>query len=130
MRNLEQIRAAHALGTAERTTKAAVSKLPAMIMANGLLAAAAFASEKSKKDSNSPKRPDLKKAMDGLAEHLARPELHLAVLANATHTEALIQRLSASTSLDLQRATAEALAYLSYVKRFTTKAGQEEQGEE
>ncbi len=129
MRNLEQIRAAHALGTAERTTKAAVSKLPAMIMANGLLAAAAFASEK-KKDGTSPKRPDLKKAMDGVAEHLARPELHLAVLANATHTEALIQRLSASTSLDLQRATAEALAYLSYVKRFATKAGQDEQGEE
>lgn len=129
MRNLEQIRAAHALGTAERTTKAAVSKLPAMILSNGLLAAAAFASEK-KKDGKFPKRPDLKKAMDGVAEHLARPELHLAVLANATHAEALIQRLSASTSLDLQRATAEALAYLSYVKRFATKPGQEEQGEE
>ena len=46
MQNLEQIRAAKALAVASKTSKTAVSKLPAMILANGLLAATAFASEK------------------------------------------------------------------------------------
>jgi CRISPR/Cas system CMR-associated protein Cmr5 small subunit len=45
MQNLEQIRAAAALAVADKTTKADVSKLPAMIISNGLLAATAFATE-------------------------------------------------------------------------------------
>ncbi len=48
MKNLEQIRAGKALTVAERTSKTSVSKLPAMILANGLMATAAFASEKKK----------------------------------------------------------------------------------
>ena len=42
MKNLEQIRAAAALEPAKTLDKAAVNKLPAMIMSNGLLATIAF----------------------------------------------------------------------------------------
>jgi len=125
MKNLEQIRAKRALVTAEKTTKAAVSKTPAMILGNGLLACAAFASEK-KKDGRTPKRPEMKAALDGAVEHLAAPELGHSVLQNAKTAEDLIAKLSAADSAQLQRATTEALAFLGYVKRFTTKAGAEE----
>jgi CRISPR type III-B/RAMP module-associated protein Cmr5 len=125
MKNLEQIRARQALLTAEKTSKTAVSKLPAMILANGLLAAAAFASEK-KKDGKTPKRPDMKGAVDGTVLHLATPELGHTVLSRSKTTEDLIRELSSSDSSQLQRATAEALAFLGYVKRFTTKEGGEE----
>lgn len=129
MKNLEQIRAKHALVTAGRTSKAAVSRIPSMIMANGLLAASAFASEK-KKDGITPKRPDMKGALDGTAEHLAAAELGHAALQNSKTTEDLIAKLSAADSAQLQRATTEALAFLGYVKRFTTKAGTEENGDD
>jgi CRISPR type III-B/RAMP module-associated protein Cmr5 len=129
MKNLEQIRAAAALKTAPNTSKAAVSKLPAMILANGLLATAAFASEK-KKDGKTPKRPEMKVALDGATEHLAKAELNIAVLANAKTSEDLIARLCAADSLHLQRASAEVLAFLSYVKRFTVKEGSETQAED
>jgi CRISPR/Cas system CMR-associated protein Cmr5 small subunit len=129
MRNLEQIRAAAALRTAPNTSKAAVSKLPALILANGLLATAAFAGEK-KKDGNSPKRPEMKAALNGAAEHLAKAELNIPVLAGARSSEDLIARLSAADSPHLQRASAEALAFLGYVKRFTIKEGAEEQAED
>jgi CRISPR-associated protein Cmr5 len=129
MKNLEQIRAKRALAVAERTSKAAVSKLPAMILANGLLAAAAFASEK-KKDGKTPKRPEMKGALDGTAEHLATPEIGHAVLLNSRTSEDLVKHLSTADSVHLQRATTEALAFLGYVKRFTTKAGADEGGDE
>ena len=129
MKNLEQIRAAKALAVAPKTSKTAVSKLPAMILANGLLAAAAFAGEK-KKDGKTPKRSEMKAALDGVAEHLAAAELSITVLANAKTGEDLITKLSAADSGHLHRATSEALAFLSYVKRFTTKEGSEEKGED
>lgn len=129
MKNLEQIRAAAALKTAPTTTKAVVSKLPAMILANGLLATCAFAGEK-KKDGRTPKRPEMKAALDGAAEHLAKAELNIGVLVNAKTSEDLIAKLSVADSLHLQRASSEALAFLSYVKRFTTKEGSEESSED
>jgi CRISPR-associated protein Cmr5 len=129
VKNLEQIRAKHALVTANKTSKAAVSRIPAMILANGLLAAAAFASEK-KKDGRTPKRPEMKGAFDGTSEHLANPELGHDVLLDSKTAEDLITKLSSADSVKLQRATAEALAFLGYVKRFTTKAGTEEGGDD
>lgn len=125
MKNLEQIRAAKALQTAPDTTKAAVSKLPAMVIANGLLATAAFASE-TKKDGRSPKRPEMQAALDGTAQHLANPELGIPTLAGCTTARDMMTKLAAADSIHLQRATAETLAFLGYVKRFTTKAGREE----
>ena len=125
MKNLEQIRAAGALESAKDTTKAAVSKLPAMILANGLLATCAFGSEK-KKDGINPKRPDMKTALDGTARHLAKGEVGIAELQGVMNCDQLITKLCALSSMSLQRATGEALAFLGYVKRFTAKEGSEE----
>ena len=125
MQNLDQIRAALALTEADKTSKQAVSKLPAMIIGNGLLAAAAFANESN--DRGQPKRKEMKSAMDAVASHLANAVHGLAVLSECRDAGTLIQRLSRghngneATSLALQRATSEALAFLSYLKRFTTK---------
>lgn len=119
MKNLEQIRAAKALAAAERTSKQAVSKLPGLILANGLLAAAAFAEEKG---------GNLKTAMDAVADHLAAPVHGIDVLSGVSAADDLVKRLSVvhqnlrPTAFDLQRATLEALAFLGYLKRFTTKS--------
>jgi len=129
MKNLEQIRAAAALCVAVKTSKTAVSKLPAMILANGLLAAAAFASEK-KKDGKSPKRPEMRAVVEGAALHLANPQLGNSALTGCSTAEDLMKRLSANDSTDLQRATSEALAFIGYVKRFTVKEGTEEKESE
>ena len=127
MQNLDQIRAAAALpaAAAEKTTKQAVSKLPAMIIANGLLATAAFADEH--KNESDPKRKEMKNAMDAVAGHLANPVHGMAILNGCKDCRTLIERLTRApaTSLDLQRATTEALAFLAYVKRFATKEEKE-----
>lgn len=122
MKNLEQIRAAHALTVAEKTTKADVNKLPAIIIANGLLAATAFSSEKN--DKGQPKRPAMQAVMNGLATHLASE--HIGIVPGAKDADSLIKLLSnendpQANSLRLQRAAAEALAFIGYVKRFATK---------
>lgn len=126
MKNLEQIRAAGAEEAAPNTTKQAVSKLPAMILTNGLLAAAAFASEK-KRDGTTPRRPAMKAAFDGAARHLARREI---IREGCRDIESAIRLLSAGDSSQLQRATAETLAFIGYVKRFATREGDEEGREE
>ncbi len=112
MQNLEQIRAAHALKKAASLDKNVVNKLPAMVLNNGLLAAAAFA-----KDGN---RDGLREAMDAVADHLKSRGL---VDTTVGSCDDMIKRLSAGSSAELQRATAEALAYLAYLKRFATKSG-------
>lgn len=124
MQNLDQIRAAKALDAASHTTREAVSKLPAMIMQNGLLAATAFATEKS---NGKPKRKEMNNAMDAAAQHLKNPVHGLPTLAGCEDAGTLIHRLTRghqdvkATPLDLQRATSEVLAFLSYLKRFATK---------
>lgn len=127
MKNLEQIRALKALDTAPKTNKTAVSRLPAMILTNGLLASAAFASE-TNKDGNKPRRPAMKEAMDGTAQHLGHQSVGILVLTGCQDTAGLLKKLSEADSFHLQRATTEALAFLGFVKRFTTKEGSEENG--
>jgi CRISPR type III-B/RAMP module-associated protein Cmr5 len=120
--NLEQIRATNALRTAShsesnaRATKRHVSKLPAMILTNGLLGALAFASER--KAGTERKRPEMNAAAVGIAQHLADPRLQLPGLTSCRDADSLLQALGKLQSLDLQRATDEALAFLSYLKRF------------
>jgi CRISPR-associated protein Cmr5 len=109
MQNLEQIRAAHAFKKATNLDKRAVNKLPAMIVNNGLLAASAFA--------NDGDRDGLRDAMNAVAEHL-KSQGH--ITGNAD-TGGLIKDLASRSSTDLQRSTAEALAYIAYLKRFATK---------
>lgn len=119
--NLEQIRAANALKTAEKTTKGAVAKLPAMILTNGLLATAAFANELKK--GGGAKRPGMQAAINGAAEHLASRHLGLPLPPHCTTAQSLIDSLVKATSADLQRASTEALAFLGYVKRFAKSSG-------
>lgn len=118
MQNLDQIRAAHALEAHAKTDKSSVAKLPGMILTNGLLATLAFACEAGKDN-----RKGQLAAADSLAAHLAKtiPEL-----AGSTSGASLGTKLAAGTDLTLQRATTEALAYLSYLKRFAQKKDKSE----
>lgn len=107
------------------TTKRDVSKLPALIINNGLLATVAFATETN--DKGKAKRPGMKAAMDSAALHLGRDELGIALLKGAKSAMEISKRLSnpPATAFDLQRASTETLAYLGYLKRFASKAGED-----
>lgn len=120
MQNLDQIRASAALQAADKTSRQAVSKLPAMILQNGLLAATAFATEG--KDGK-PKRLEMSAAMNSTADHLANPNLGITLLTGNNDAAKMTAALSSATatSLDLQRATTAALAFLAFLKRFATK---------
>jgi CRISPR-associated protein Cmr5 len=130
MQNLDQIRAAKALEAIARKdsqiTKQTVSKLPAMIISNGLLATAAFADEPKKE--NDPKRPEMQDAMNQVANHLGNPIHGISVLKGCDSATKLIKLLTAgnASSLDLQRATSEALVFIGYLKRFAVKEGDSE----
>jgi CRISPR-associated protein Cmr5 len=116
MQNLDQIRAAAAdkllpQGKAHPFDRSDVVGIPALILTNGLLAAAAFCCEEGK-----DKRQGMKRAFDGIAEHLKSR-----ALTAATTGQGLISDLATKDSLTLQRATTEALAFLAYLKRFAVK---------
>jgi len=113
MHNLEQIRAAAAFAPAQDLNRAAISRLPGLILTNGLLAAAAFCNA----DGGGENRKDLKGAMIATARHLA--ERGLVKIPDADVIKGLIGHLCEKDSFTLQRATTEALAYLSFLKRFS-----------
>jgi len=116
MINLDQIRAAHALPAAKLTDKGSVAKLPGMILSNGLLATLAFACEADK-----PKRDKIKAAADSLGRHLSHPAFAFPDLTGCISGKNLGDKLATGSALTLQRATTEALAYLSYLKRFASR---------
>jgi CRISPR/Cas system CMR-associated protein Cmr5 small subunit len=116
MQNLDQIRAAAAdkllpQGQKHNFDRSDVVGIPALILTNGLLAAAAFCCEDGK-----DKRQGMKRAFDGIASYLKSRSLTA-----ATTGQALISDLATKDSLTLQRATTEALAFLAYLKRFAVK---------
>ncbi len=112
MTNLDQIRAQHAIKVGESLDKAYVDRLPSMIVNNGLLAAAAFSRTENQKEK-------LGKVVAAVAEHLkSRGLLRSEGEASAT---TLCKELSEGSSATLRMATAEALAYLSFLKRFAKK---------
>ncbi len=115
MKNLEQVRAAAALPAVVTLglKRSAISKLPGLILNNGLLAAAAFCNA----EGGGGNRPQLKNAMGAIASHLAERE----IVGNQVHDiPRMILDLSARDAIALQRATQEALAFLAYLKRFAT----------
>lgn len=114
MQNLEQLRAKNAQEPAKGLDRSAVNKLPAMIMANGLLATASFCQAEGGGDS----RGQMKKALDATAEHLAKRRL---IASDKTTVNGLIESLVSQDSHQLQRATTEALAFIAYLKRFAPK---------
>jgi CRISPR/Cas system CMR-associated protein Cmr5 small subunit len=128
LRNLEQIRAQHALefnslvvhGKAQATGQQggdAIKKIPSMIMGNGLMATLAFSVEL--KRGGEPKRPGYLAILSAVARHLGSGEIEI-VPAHITTAEALLNFLSESSSKTLQLATAESLSWLGYARRFVT----------
>lgn len=121
MKNLAQVRAASALqlanGQGQQIVGAnggeAIKKVPPMIAANGLLAALAFSLEKR---GNHYQRPGFAAIFDAIANHLQSPEI--AITANTGNANQLLDYLVAQDSQILKLATAEALEWLSYARRF------------
>lgn len=114
MQNLDQIRAAAAIADAKGLDRSAISKLPGLILTNGLLSAAAFCEAEGGGDN----RGHLKNAMIATARHLASRRI---IKEGTSDIRSLISDLSGKDSLTLQRAATESLAYLAYLKRFAKK---------
>jgi len=125
MKNLEQIRAAAALkfwkvqeDASETTGKKGgdvIRGLASLVINNGLLATLAFATEKQG-------------GHEKLAKEIGRFLEERGIIKPSGETvKDVTQSLTDADSLTLQRATAEALAYISYLKRFR-KAGEESKG--
>ncbi len=114
MKNLEQIRAKAAIGPAAKLDKSAINKLPAMILSNGLLATIAFCHS----DSSGEGRSHMAEAMRATARHLG--DLNMGEK-NSSDVAAFVKDLSDRDSAHLQRATAEALAFIGYLRRFAVK---------
>ncbi|MCP5535444.1 MAG: type III-B CRISPR module-associated protein Cmr5 [Akkermansiaceae bacterium] len=113
MTNIDQIRAAHALSACshERLKRSAISSLPCLIINNGLLATVAYV----KCEGGGANRPHQVKAMESLADHLKNQ----GITNQQTNTLSIFANdLANNSPVNLQRATAEALAYFSFLKRF------------
>lgn len=121
MRNLDQVRAANALAAARvpgmglgQDGGNALSGFPMLIKTGGLLAAAAFAVEKNSKGGLKQKGANL--IVTAIARHLSDDRVKICDARNASD---LVEELSRGDATLLRRATAEALSFLSYLKRFT-----------
>jgi CRISPR/Cas system CMR-associated protein Cmr5 small subunit len=119
-RTLAQIRAANALADSKiqgmghgQKGGDALSGFSMLIKTNGLMAAAAFAVET--KQNQEPKHAGHKLIVDGIARHLS----HEGVAICESHAASdLVEELANGDVAILTRATAEAIAYLNYLKRF------------
>lgn len=111
MKTLAQIRAQNALKCIGQEFKGqvggdVVNKIPSMIQNNGLMAALAFCFAKG---------GGHEKVTNLIAEHLSDESIGIV---RAGNTEELIEELANGDATLLRRATAEAIAFLNYVKRF------------
>lgn len=111
MKNYEQIRAARAIIDGNKKELVGsdggniLSKIPTMIVADGLLAAAAFACSKDEGH---------KVCMTSIFDHLAT----VGILSGDGLTAKIEQLAKAQDPVLLRRATTEAIAYANYLKRF------------
>lgn len=120
MKNLAQVRAASALQLAKSNQKIvganggeAIKKVPPMIAANGLLAAIAFCLEENR---TGLQRAGYAAIFDAIARHLQSTEI--AITQNTNDARALLAYLVNENSQTLKLATAEAMEWLSYARRF------------
>lgn len=120
MKNLAQVRAASALKFASSPVEKlgkdggeAIKKVPPMIAANGLLAAMAFSLEEKK---DSFQRPGYAAIFDAISDHLQSPEI--SITKSTPTAKDLLKHLVAADSQVLKLATAEAMEWLSYARRF------------
>ncbi len=129
MKNLEQIRASNALAytQAGQNTRGkqggnVLNKLPALIMANGLMAAGAFAYAQ-KLDTG------WASCFDYIARHLAHREIEL-IPSDCQNLKALMDFLAnKADSQTLKLVTAETLAWLSFARRFEPKKPKSNSGD-
>jgi CRISPR-associated protein Cmr5 len=91
----------------------ALSGYPSLIINNGLLATLAYSIQQKDKPNNQAFR-----IANALAYHLANLVDGENLAPKQTKGEGLRDKLAESDSYHLQRCTAEALAFLSYLKRF------------
>jgi CRISPR/Cas system CMR-associated protein Cmr5 small subunit len=120
MKNLAQVRASSALKFATgpvqirgRDGGQAIKKVPPMIAANGLLAAMAFSLEEKR---DGLQRPGYAAIFDAIAAHLESSEI--SITNGTSSAKDLIKFLVDSDSQTLKLATAEAMEWLSYARRF------------
>lgn len=121
MKNLDQIRASNALRHKDRIAASqgggdAISGFPMLMLTDGLLAALAFACEWKNQQAGQRKHPGEFTVATAIAEHLHTEKNRITA---ATDADTLIAELARQDSdVLLRRATAEALAFLNYLKRF------------
>ena len=120
MQNLEQIRARNALARADEVRARnnegnALSGYPSLVTNNGLLATVAFSIQKG---------DQMQRIADAIGYHLSHLGVgHQGVNLLEGHpadASGILSRISAvnADAMLLQRCTAEALAFLAYLKRF------------
>ena len=120
MKNLAQVRASSALKFATgpvqirgRDGGDSIKKVPPMIAANGLLAAMAFSLEEKR---DGLQRPGYAAIFDAIAAHLESSEI--SITKGTPSAKDLIKFLVDGDSQTLKLATAEAMEWLSYARRF------------
>ncbi len=121
MKNLEQIRARNALQFSKDHVVAGkqggevMKKISPLVLNHGLLATCAY--------SYAENNEGWKKVFDAIAAHLADPEIGILPKDKVTR-DGMMQALTGkeSNSELLKRATAEAMAWLSYARRFVKKS--------
>jgi CRISPR-associated protein Cmr5 len=89
----------------------ALSGFPMLIKIDGLLAACAFAVERKSKSERKQRGACL--IVDAIAKHLQSQSI-----VDAKTADDLVEELARGDSALLRRSTAEALAFLNYLKRF------------
>jgi CRISPR type III-B/RAMP module-associated protein Cmr5 len=117
MQNLEQLRAKHALGakigTGADGGDAVTKKVPAMIRENGFLGAMAFAKEKY--DPKKPEKNGYTDVFNAIIAHLRdSDQLH----GLPADFDGFLAGLCAKDAATLRAITAEAMAFLNYLRRF------------
>jgi CRISPR/Cas system CMR-associated protein Cmr5 small subunit len=132
LQNLEQVRAQSAISFAKSPAEKrgkdggeAIKKIPPMIMGNGLLASIAFAIEERR---NGPARPGFAAIFDAIAKHLSSEAI--GILTGTASAKQLIDKLAESDSQTLKLATAEALQWLGYARRFVSGGADDDHSQE
>jgi len=121
MKNLDQIRAANALLHKDRIANSqgggdAISGFPMLVLTDGLLASLAFACEWRNQQTGARKHPGEHTVATAICDHLHHAQI---AVCRATDADGLLAELARQdTDILLRRATAEALAFLNYLKRF------------
>lgn len=120
LQNLDQVRARNALAFGTKEAVAGdkggevIKKVAPLIQNHGLLATAAY---------SFTEKEGWRKVFDAIARHLADPDVGV-VSESVTDRRSLMDHLTAksTSSEELKQATAEAMAWLTYARRFVKKS--------